>query len=85
MKNKIQTKLTKEQYSTLTQYKTQLEQSEHNYTKGLYKNDIEILKEIYESFGYHLTSTACGGCILSMLKTLNKFYKNYGTSNGKTK
>ena len=82
---KQQTKLTKEQYEKLTKYQTQLEQSEHNYTKGLYQKDIETLKVIYESFGYKLTSSACGGCILNMLKTLNKFYKEYGTPNGKKK
>jgi hypothetical protein len=77
-KKNLTSKLTKAQYDTLTKYKEQMEQSEHNYTKGIYKNDIEVLKEIYESFGYKLTSGACGGCILNMLKTLNKFYKEYG-------
>ena len=73
----MQTKLTKEQYTILTKYQTQLEQSTHNYTSHITRHDIEVLKPIYEAFGYHLTSSGCGGCILAMLKTLNKFYIEY--------
>ena len=79
----MQKKLTKEQYTILTKYQTQLEQSTHNYTSHITRHDIEVLKPIYESFGYHLTNGGCGGCILAMLKTLNKFYTEYGK--GKTK
>jgi hypothetical protein len=74
---KTQTKLTKPQYETLSKYVTQLDQSTHNYVTGLKHNDIITLKPIYESFGYHLTSTSCSGCIIQMLKTLNKFYQEY--------
>ena len=71
-------KLTKEQYKILKNYEVQLEQATHNYTSHIAKKDIEILKPIYESFGYKLVAAACGSCILSMLKKLNQYYIEYG-------
>lgn len=81
MSKKIQNKLTKAQYEILTPYSEQLTSASNGYVRGIYQKDIDILKPIYESFGYNLTHTGCGGCILSMLRTLNKYYTTYGTQN----
>lgn len=73
--------LTKEQYLILKNYTKQLDMSKNNYVKELYTKDIQILKPIYESFGYILTSSTCPGCVLHMLKVLNNKYIEYTNGN----
>lgn len=75
--------LTKEQFNILKNYTKQFDMSKHDYVRNLYTRDIQILKPIYESFGYHLSSTTCPGCVLHMLRVLNNKYNEYLNANRK--
>lgn len=66
--------LSENDYNILKKYETQLRTSQVGYIRGLYSQDVEILKEICDRYNIKLSNPNCSSCVLDAVKQLAKLY-----------
>lgn len=69
--------LSKEQYKVLIPYEDRFNQAKCDYVRGLYRDDVTIIEKVYNDLGYHLESSTCPSCILTMMKIVGEFFDKY--------
>lgn len=69
--------LKKEQFELLRPYEQHFETAKGDYVRGLYSRDVDVMRGVYAQLGYHLESTSCPTCVLTMVKVLGENYYLY--------
>lgn len=80
-------KLRKEHFETLKPFEQHFQTAKGDYVRGLYQRDVAAMSAVYSKLGYHLESTSCPTCVLTMVKVLGEQYflykERYYNKNGK--
>lgn len=82
MAKQSNSKLTKQDISTLKDYEIHLRRAKDGYVRGIYTTDLNRLEPIYNKLGQQLENRGCATCVLGMLLFLaDEYLENDNTKN----